>query len=265
MKTVRKVRVRGIALPNEHGAWGFLFEPLVAAIVVAPSAAAGWIFLLVVGAFFTRQPLRILLSDWTANQYKPQTSVALKFVFLYGSVFCLGLIGSLWFAGIRSLVPFILIIPFAAYQVYCDVSHKSRQLLPELTGAIAISSSAAVIALAGGWTTPAAFALWAIFAARLIPSIVYVRNRLRLEKGKDYSMSWTIAAHLIALGTIGFLVGNGLGSKLTLAMFVVLLARASIGLSSYRKKQKAMKIGIWEVIYGVMTVLTVIGGYYAQF
>ncbi len=258
------VRVRGIALPNEHGAWGFLFEPLVAAVAVAPSLASIWISLLVIGAFLTRQPLKILLSDWMAKRNLPQTAVALKFVLFYGAIFCIGLAGSLTFARLENFVPFALIIPFGIYQIYCDVSRQSRQLLPELTGAIAISSSAAVIALAGGWTFPAAIALWGIFVARLIPSILYVRNRLRLEKDKEFSMITVIVANFFAVGAIGMLAGNDLVSKLTFAIFVVLLGRALIGMSPYRRKVKAMKIGIGEVIYGVLTVLSVIIGYYFQ-
>lgn len=258
------VRVRGIALPNEHGAWGFLFEPLVAAIAIAPSLASIWISLLVIGAFLTRQPLKILLADWSAKRNLPQTAVALKFVLFYGVIFFIGLAGSLTFARIEVFVPFALVIPFGVYQIYCDVSRQSRQILPELTGAMAISSSAAVIALAGGWTLLAAFALWGIFIARLIPSILYVRNRLQLEKGKDFSMIFVIVSHFAAVGVIGMLAANGFGSKLTLAMFIFLFGRAFFGLSPYRRKMKAMKIGILEVIYGVLVVLSVIVGYYFQ-
>jgi hypothetical protein len=147
------------------------------------------------------------------------------------------LTGSLLFVKLDSFLPFLFILPFAAYQIYCDASRQSRQLLPELTGAIAISSSAAVIALADNWTFGAAIALWAIFAARLIPSIIYVRNRLRLEKGKEFSQALPVFAHIVAL---------------------------SFGLSPYRKKVKAMKIGVWEVIYGALTAFSVVIGYYLK-
>ena len=261
----RKVRLRGVALPVEHGAWGFLFEPLVAATAVAPSFAAVWIALTVVGAFLLRQPLKILLSDWQAKRNLPQTSAALKFALLYASISLVGLAGSLTFARPENFVPFLFVVPFAVYQIYCDASRQSRQLLPELTGAIAISSSAAVIALAGGWSYPAAFALWGVFIARLIPSILYVRNRLRLEKGKDSAFVSVVIAHLIAFVAVALLAGNELIPKLAAAMFVVLLFRSLWGLSSFRRRVKAMKIGVWEVIYGTLTVLAIIIGYYLQF
>ena len=98
----------------------------------------------------------------------------------------------------------------------------------------------------------------------MIPSILYVRNRLRLEKGKDFFFAPVIISHFIALGAIGMFAGNGLASKLTFVMFVVLLIRAFWGLSPYRKKVKAMKIGVWEVIYGTLTALSVVLGYYLK-
>ena len=47
------------------------------------------------------------------------------------------------------------------------------------------------------------------------------------------------------------------------AVFAFLLFRSAVGLSPFRTKMKAMKIGIWEVVYGAVTVLSMIVGYYA--
>jgi hypothetical protein len=44
-------------------------------------------------------------------------------------------------------------------------------------------------------------------------------------------------------------------------MFAFLMLRSIHGLSPYRIKMKAMKIGIWEVVYGTLTVATIIAGY----
>jgi hypothetical protein len=261
----KKVRIRGIVLPNEHGSWGFLFEPLIAAALVAPTLSSLWISALVIGAFLARQPLKILIPNWKSGRNPDQTAVAFRFVFIYGAVFSIGLFGIFYFVPPKNLIPFVLVIPFAIYQIYCDASGKSRQLIPEITGAIAISSSAAVIALAGSWSFGAAIALWGIFIARLIPSVGYVRNRLRLEKGKEFSRFPVIAVNFMAVGIVATLSVYGFASRLTLAIFVVLLGRAVLGLSPYRRKVKAMRIGIWEVIYGALVVLSVIVGHYLGF
>lgn len=259
-----KINFRVIALPVEHGSWGFVFEPLTAGLLVAFSPPAVWILLLVVGAFLMRQPLKILLGDWRAKRNLPQTAAARKFFLIYGAIFMIGLTGSLYFVPRFAFLPFLLILPFAAYQIYCDASRKSRDLLPELTGAVAISSSVAVIALADGWTPPSAFALWGIFVARLIPSILYVRSRLRLEKAKDFTKTLPIVSHAAAFVIVGALAFYGLSPILTVLMFAVLLGRSTIGLSTYRSKIKAMRIGVWEVVYGTLTVLSVVVGYHLK-
>jgi hypothetical protein len=259
------VNVKSIALPIEHGSWGFVFEPLTAGLLIAFSPSALWIVLLVVGAFLTRQPLKVLLNARQANRDLPQTPVARKYVLIYGAILTFGLIGSLFFVPQPAFLPFLFILPLAAYQIYCDASRKSRHLLPELTGALAVSSSAAALALADGWNLTAALALWAIFVARLIPSILYVRNRLLLEKGKNFSQFVPAVSHAAALVLIGALAFYGLSPLLTVLMFAVLLGRSVIGLSAYRRKVKAMKIGVWEVVYGTLTALSVVVGYYLNF
>lgn len=258
----RDVRVKRLILPTEHGSWGFLLEPLVAGLAIAFSTAGVWIAVMVIGAFLTRQPLKFFLLGLTGAGFREQTFAAAKYTALFGIIFAIGLAGALATAPQWSMFPFAVIAPLASYQIFIDLSRKSRDLIPELTGAVAISSSVAAIAIAGGFSFPVAMALWAIFIARLIPSIIYVRNRLRLEKGKESSMMAAVSTHFVALGGVGLLAANGLASYLTVGMFLLLTVRSWIGLSPYRKRVKAMKIGILEVVYGTLTVATVIAGYY---
>jgi len=70
---------------------------------------------------------------------------------------------------------------------------------------------------------------------------------------------------LAAFGAIAALAANALVPKLTVFMFAILAARAIWGLSPYRKKAKAMRIGVWEVVYGALTVLAAILGYLLGF
>ena len=110
-----------------------------------------------------------------------------------------------------------------------------------------------------------AAALWAIFASRSIASILYVRERLRLEKGKRYSRIIPTLAHVTALLLVSMLAFYGLSSFLTIMAMSVLAYRAIAGLSAGRSKMKAMQIGVWEIIYGVLVVLSVVIGHYSGF
>lgn len=257
-----KVRVRGIALPVEHGSWGFLFEPLAAALFIAPSFGGLCAALIYIGAFLMRQPLKIFLGDLQAKRNLPQTIVSRNFVLIYAAIALTGLTGCFFTTKPENFVPALIVLPIAIFQIYLDANRKSRELFAEIAGAIAISSSAAVIALIGGWAYPQSLALWAIFVLRLIPSVLYIRNRLRLEKGKTFSFLLPLVANLIALTCVFMLAFQNLIPKLTVAAFLILTVRAALGLSKFRRPTKAMKIGVLEVVYGVVTALSVVAGFY---
>jgi hypothetical protein len=265
IKVKRNVPIKSIALPVEHGAWGFLLEPSLAGLILAPSPAAPFILLLVVGAFLARQPLKFLLGDFLQKKRLPRTALARQLALIFGAIALAGLVGILFFAPVESFVPFVAVAPVVVYLIAQDAARKSRQLLPELLAAVALASSITAFALAGGWSYLPAFALWAIMLARLIPSVLYVRNRLRLEKGKDFSRRAPIAAHVLALPALGAFYYFGLGSVFTVVMSAFLAARAAVGLSRFRQPAKAKAIGVWEVIYGVLYALTIVFGYYLNF
>ncbi len=50
----RRICIRPIALPVEHGGWGLLFEPIVLGLLLAPSPAGLFISLGATGAFLAR-------------------------------------------------------------------------------------------------------------------------------------------------------------------------------------------------------------------
>lgn len=254
------VRIKQIALPTEHGGWGLLLEPLVAALAVAFSTGGLSIALMFIGGFLMRQPLKIYVLDRRGMRNDARAAAAMRYLLIYGCLLATGMIGTALTSSPFSLLPLIAVIPLAAVQIYYDIFRRSRNLVPELAGAIAISSSAAAIALAGGQSPIHALGLWVVFIARLIPSIIYVRERLVLEKGKQYSRVATNVTHIIALIAVLLLAFSGVVSVLTVPVMLFMLYRAVEGLSSRRTKLKAMQIGVREVIYGVVLVLAVVTG-----
>jgi hypothetical protein len=121
-------------------------------------------------------------------------------------------------------------------------------------------ASAASIVLADGGSWPFAAAIWFFFVARFVPSILYIRNRLNLEKGKQSSMLAPAALHAAALIAVSLLVLAGHLPVLVIPAFTLLLARSIFGLSRYRKRVKAMKIGFSEIAYGLVVVAALIAG-----
>lgn len=262
---IRVVRVRQVALPVEHGGWAFLLEPILAGLAIAFSTGAPWIVCLTIGAFLIRQPLKVLIVDRFGMRNRERASLAFRFLLCYGAIFSIGLAGTLMSVGIQALLPFVWVFPLAIFQIYIDASRQSRKLIPELTGAVVMSASIAAIGIAANMPLVNAAALWAIFASRSIASILYVRERLRLEKGKQYSRTIPTLAHIAALFLVSMLAFYVLSSILTIMAMSVLAYRAIAGLSPGRSKMKAMQIGVWEIIYGVIVVLSVVIGHYSGF
>ena len=62
---------KAVALPAEHGGWGFLTEPVVLGLVLAPSAAGLCLALAALAAFLTRHPLRLWLMRSTQGRPVP--------------------------------------------------------------------------------------------------------------------------------------------------------------------------------------------------
>lgn len=258
--SARKIKVAQVALPTEHGSWGFLLEPIVAALAIAFSSGGVWISIMVIGAFLARRPLQVFISQRNAPAGEMRMA-AIKFVALFSLVAAIGLVGALLTSGLTVLIPLATALPVAVFQLYIESTTRGRQLVAELSGAMIMPTSAASIILADGGSWPFAAAVWFFFVARFVPSILYIRNRLNLEKGKASSTIVPAVTHVVALVAVTILAMLGHLPMLVIPAFALLLARSVFGLSRYRKRVKAMKIGISEVVYGLVVVVSLVVGY----
>jgi hypothetical protein len=257
-----RVNVRSIALPVEHGGWSFLAEPLVLGLLVAPSAAGFAIAVATSAGFLIRHPGRMFWKNRHRLDVSPRYGLAGRFAAGYSLVAIAGLAVAWALAGIRPLVPFLMAAPFFLLFAAYDVRHEARLLLPELLAPTAVAVSAPAIALAAGWSWQAALVLWVLLALRSIPTVLYVRARLRLEREKPYDAAASNSAHGAALLAGGGLAGAGLAPWLSVVGLGVLLVRAVVGLSRYRRPAAPKAIGFSEIAYGTLFVLLTAAGYW---
>jgi len=257
-----RVVIRSVALPSEHGGWGFLLEPIVLGLLVAASWPGALLALAACGVFLIHQPLKIAIKDRLKGQRPARTLWAERFVVGYGLMALLPMLVLLLSAPLDFLLPVFIAMPLAAVQVVYDARNQSRKLLPELCGAAALAMIAPSLALLASWSLPAALALSLPLIARAITAILYVRARLRLEHGKPQPPLPIWAVHAFALlGVLGLALSNVLPAMTVLA-FAILAARAALGLSAYRKARPAKIIGFQEIGYGLLTVILVSLGYH---
>jgi len=235
----RRLMLRPLALPFEHGAWGFLLEPIVLGMLIAPSVAGLFVAIGVVAAFLVRHPLRLALQDRKRGARYPRTAVCEAFAASYALVALI----AFSLAGIEPLVPLLAVAPLALIQVFLN----GRSLAAETLGSLVAGASATAIVLAAHQPLTIALALWALVVARGIPSILYVRATL--GRGNRAVM---IAAHVAAV-----LLAIAIAPLPATFAMVVLLARAVPNASKLRAKE----IGIREIAYGVLTVVLIAIGY----
>lgn len=245
----RRPALRPLALPTEHGGWGFLFEPVVLALAVRPSWDGALVALAFIFGFLTRQPLRLALQDALRGRTYPRTPYCRAFAIGYATLAFASLIAAISISSFTLLIPLGLVAPLGLVQILHDANNRSRLLLPELAGATAMCSSAAAIAIAGGMRILPAFALSAIILARTIPSIVYVRTLLQRAHGRSASSAPALALHAIAILLVALFA-----SKLAIVAMCVLFVRATI-LLARDVPPRAKQIGWIEVAFGVVVVI----------
>jgi hypothetical protein len=238
-----------------------LLEPLLVGLVAAPTRAGMGVALCAVAAFLARHPLRLVVSDLRRGVKAPRTRLAVRIAALYGLVALGGLLGALRNAPVRAFWPLLAALPLGLVQLVYDARMKGRQLLPEVLGGVALGSTVAVLMLAGGWPTGAAFGAWALLATRAVASILYVRARLRLDRKQPASISTPLVAHLVGLLVAAGLFACRAAPALGVVAFVVLLARASFGLSPWRRPVRPQQVGRAEVGYGALTAALLAVGY----
>jgi uncharacterized membrane protein YecN with MAPEG domain len=87
-----------------------------------------------------------------------------------------------------------------------------------------------------------------------------VRARLRLERNEKADQLTPLISSIIACGVASLLVYADLLPVFVLPIMIVLFVRAAFGLSMMRRPIKARTVGMLELAYGLLVVMTVFLG-----
>lgn len=255
------VRLKTVALPIEHGAWGLLLEPIALGLLAAPSAAGGWLALMTVAAYLLRTPLKIALADRKRGIRSARTALAARVAVFYGAVALGSCVAAGFTDGVRPFLPFVVASPLLAAYLFYDFAKRGRALLAELVGPLALGVSASAIVLASGWSSADAFAVWVVLMARSLPSVLYVRARLRLERGEGADPVPAIAGAVLASLLVAVFCFARYAPLLAVLGSLGLLGRCVLGLSEKRRSASAQRIGFAEIAYGAIYVILAAIGY----
>jgi hypothetical protein len=250
-----------VALPVEHGGWGFLLEPVALGLILAPTSAGVCLGLAALAAFLIRHPLKLVLMDRRRGAWHPRTGLAVRFALGY-AVLALVLVSAAWLLSPASFWPAIVLgAPAALVALGYDARGRSRDALPEAAGAVALGASVTAIALAGGLAREVAYGAWALLALRGVPAVLFVRSRLRLDRGLPAGIPVTLGCHALAVAGGWGLAHFGWGPWLAALALLLLLARAAYGLSRLRPELRPKQLGFRELGWGLVTLLLLAAGY----
>jgi hypothetical protein len=252
---------KAVALPVEHGGWGFLVEPVILGLALAPSGAGWCIGGAAVAAFLARHPLRLVLMDRRKGARYPRTALAERFVLLYAAVALALVVLALVLARAPFWPAVALGIPPALVALVYDVRGRSREAVPEAAGGVALGASVTAIALAGGGAVGPALGAWGLLALRGVTAILYVRARLRLDRELPAGIAQTLVSHVAAIAGAALLALAGWGPWLGVLALVLLLFRAAHGLSSRRPRLRPQALGFREMGWGLVTLVLLVVGF----
>lgn len=256
------VRLRAIALPVEHGGWGLLATPILLGLVVAPSASGAWLALAAIGAFLTRQPLRLALGDWQRGKWYPRTAWAWRLALAFAALALAGA-GLAWLTTTHMFwLPLVVAAPLAMVQFACDLRGDSRAFVAEVSGASALGSLAAAMAMAAGWPLAPSAVLWALLSVQAVGAILYVSARLRLARGVSAPRAPAWLANAAALAVAVVLAAIGGAPWMGVIAFLVLTARAVVGLWPPHEGTRTTVVGFQEVGASLLLVACLALGYH---
>jgi hypothetical protein len=149
-------------------------------------------------------------------------------------------------------------LPLVAVEGWFEVRSRGRRLVPELAGAIAVGSVAAMVLLAGGQTGRLAAGAWLVLAGRVTTSIPHVRAQIARLHQRPSRARTAIVGDLAAgaLAAVAWALVPGLATGAVAVLLVIAIQRAA----SRRPVPRPMIIGAQQTALGIgVVVATAIG------
>jgi hypothetical protein len=250
--------VRSVALPTEHGGWGFTIEPILLGLLVAPSATGWELAVVSIAVFLARRPLKLVSTDLVRRRWLGRSTTALAVAAAYGFIAMAGFVGA--FVTHRGAFwwPLVVAVPLAAISLRADARSRNRGLLPQLSGAIAMGSTVAAMVMGAGWGWVPSFGLWGVLAARDVAAIVLARGMVRRFKVKTVRNEPILAVQIIAIAATSGMAVVSVVPWLSVAAMALLGVTAVISLRL--PPVPARVVGWTQIGVGlVVVVMTAVG------
>lgn len=173
----------GLLLPREHGAWGMLLVPFVAACLIAWQWKGALLLALcaVLIVFAAREPLIVLVRQrWLWRDPHPETELARRT--LLWEMPLLAICG-VWLAASAPIVPLavlgLMAAGLTAIAVWMTLRNRQRSVLLQAASAFGLGSSSLLVSLVcTGRVETWAWWLWVFSSLHALSGVLTVHARL---------------------------------------------------------------------------------------
>lgn len=264
-------RRRWLLAPREHGAWGLILQPFLAAAILAQNWnwKLGVALVLILAAFLSREPILVLARQhWVWRDRKPETGDALRSLLLLAPILMistLALIASLPTMPMLGLG--LLGAAMTALGTWMGVTNRQRSTELQGVSSLGLGAGAHLAALAStgrvdGWV----WALWGYLTVHAISGIQIIHARLKMRIAANTgrrSKSGRNAS--ITLGVVAAMsVGIGLLSEPIMALPLAATAAMHLGEFARLRQAEALQerltlVGFrnlgWALIQTTITII----------
>jgi hypothetical protein len=234
---------RQIMLPAEHGAWVFLFTPLLAGLVLGGrlTFASGLLVIAALSAFLVRQPVTIFVKVLSRRRPRSDLGAAGFWLAVYSLAGLLAVAGLLKIGYSFILLLAIPAVPVLIWHLWLVSRRAERhQMVVELAGGAVLALAAPAAFWVGkGQYEPTGWLLWGLTWLQIAGSIIYTYLRLkqrRLNATPEFQDS-------LRMGELALLFNGGL---LILAALLAVLLVVPPWLPA------AYAVQVVEVIWGIL-------------
>lgn len=225
--------------------------------MAVPAPATALLSLAAVGAFLSRQPLKVAFEDTLRRRHVPRTRVAWAIALGYLLAAGLAVAGAAFVAAHPFWGVVAPLAPLGLVTLWYDSRGESRRLTPEIAGAAALAGVACAAGMAAGLGWPPALSLWASALVRVVPAIVTVRERVQRLHGEAPRALGPAASHALALAAAAGLALAGLMPPAVGVIALLLALRAAWNLRQRAPAATATRIGIREFVTGLVAAASI--------
>jgi hypothetical protein len=198
----RPARPRSL-LPREHGAYGQLALPLVAALAMgSPTAASAMLVVAATAAFAAHEPALVLAGLRGTRAQREAGDRATRLAVVCAAVAMVGAVGAAVLGGAVVVVASAVPVGLALALLPFIVDHEERSTAGEVLAGAALAAASIPVAVAGGVAIEVAIAAWGAWATAFTAATSAVRwiiARHRTGHGPPTLALLTIASTIVAL------------------------------------------------------------------